>query len=45
MLVGPGNWVDAHVAAAPDVTAEEVRESWEDQRPLSEDIVADRDER
>jgi len=45
MAVKPGDWVDGHIEAAPDVTVEEIRELWEGQRPLSEDIIADRGER
>jgi len=40
-----GPWVDKHIEAASDVTIEEVREMWKGQRPLSEDIIADRGER
>jgi predicted transcriptional regulator len=45
MLAEPGDWLDKYVDVAPDVTIEEVRELWSDQRPLSEDIIADRGER
>ena len=45
MLVEPGNWVNKYIEAAPDATAEQVRELWRNQRPLSEDIIADRGER
>jgi len=38
------DWVNKYVEAAPDVTIEEIREMWKDQRPLSEDIIADRGE-
>jgi len=41
----PGPWVDRYIEAAPDVTIEEIREMWKGQRPLSEDIIADRGER
>jgi hypothetical protein len=40
-----GPWVDKYIEAASDVTIEEVREMWKGQRPLSEDIIADRGER
>ena len=42
MLVELGDWVDDYIEAAPDVTVEEIRELWKGQRPLSEDIIADR---
>ncbi len=45
MLAEPGPVWDAYIAQAPDVTIEEVRELWKGQRPLSEDIVADRGDR
>jgi hypothetical protein len=45
MLVELGDWVDKYIEAAPDVTVEEIRELWNGQRPLSEDIIADRGER
>ncbi|MBC8447589.1 MAG: hypothetical protein H8D78_07550 [Chloroflexi bacterium] len=40
-----GPWADKYIEAASDVTIEEVREMWKGQRPLSEDIIADRGER
>jgi len=45
LAVEPGDWLDGYIEAAPDVTVEEVRKLWEGQRPLSEDIIADRGER
>ena len=45
MLIERGDWADEYIEAAPDVTVEEVRELWRGQRPLSEDIIADRGER
>lgn len=46
MLVELGGWVvDKYIKAAPDVTIEEIRALWKGQRPLSEDIIADRGER
>ena len=45
MLVELGGWVDKYIEAAPDVTVEEIRVLWKGQRPLSEDIIADRGER
>ncbi len=45
LLVDRERWVEKYVEAAPDVTIEEVRTSWEGQAPLSEDIIADRGER
>jgi hypothetical protein len=45
ILVEPGDWVDKYIEAAPDVTVEEIRGLWKGQRPLSEDIIADRGER
>lgn len=45
MLVELGDWVDKYIEGAPDVTVEEIRELWKGQRPLSEDIIADRGER
>lgn len=44
-LVKLGDWVDKYIEAAPDVTIEEIRELWMGQRPLSEDIIANRGER
>jgi len=45
MLVELGPEWDKYIEAAPDVTVEEIRELWSGQRPLSEDIIADRGER
>ena len=45
MLVEPGAEWDRYIEDAPDVTVEEIRELWKGQRPLSEDIIADRGER
>lgn len=45
MLAELGPEWDKYIEAAPDVTVEEIREMWEGQAPLSEDIIADRGER
>ena len=45
MLVELGPAWDKYIEGAPDVTVEEIRELWKGQRPLSEDIIADRGER
>ncbi len=45
LLVELGPEWDKYIEQAPDVTAKEIRALWSDQRPLSEDIIADRGER
>ena len=45
MLAELGPEWDKYIEAAPDVTVEEIRKLWAGQRPLSEDIIADRGER
>jgi len=45
MLVELGPAWDKYIEGTPDVTVEEIRELWKGQRPLSEDIIADRGER
>ena len=44
LLASSPSWLDAYIAAAPEVTPEEVRAAWAGQRPLSKDIIADRGE-
>ena len=45
LLANLGDWIDGYIEAAPCVTHEEIRRLWSDQRPLSDDIIADRGER
>jgi len=45
LLAELGPYWDKYIEAAKGVTIEEVREMWRGQRPLSEDIIADRGER
>lgn len=45
LLVDLGDWANGYIEAAPGVTLEEIRRLWSGQRPLSDDIIADRGER
>lgn len=44
LLASSPSWLETYIAAAPQVTPEEVRTAWKGQPPLSEDIIADRGE-